>query len=109
MIEIMNASIYQHQAGFFGSDWQALAEFAADHFMDGVELLVDYGEQPQDLPQGLVYGVHLPIWITWLDIWHNQPDAVERYYQGEREWTRRYAGGQWRSQMLTTLAQLKRR
>lgn len=103
MIELFNASIYQHQADFYGKGWAALANFTEQHNLDGVELLVDLDNHPTDLPEGLVYGVHLPIWITWLDIWRNQSDAVQRYYQGETDWAKRYGGGLWRSDMLNSL------
>jgi len=103
MIELFNASVYQQMAGFHGVGWDAIADFAREHNMQGIELLIDIDGPPDDLPPGLVYGVHLPIWITWLDIWRNQPDAVQRYYQGEQDWARRYAGGIWRSQMLNGL------
>lgn len=103
MIELINASVYQQAAGFHGVGWSAIADFARDHDMQGIELLIDIDNPLDDLPYGLVYGVHLPIWITWLDIWRNQSDAVQRYYQGEQDWARRYAGGIWRSQMLNGL------
>jgi len=103
MIELVNASVYQQATGFYGDGWQAISHFCDEHTIDGVELLVDLDGMPNDVPTGLVYGVHLPIWISWLDIWHNKHDAVERYYAGEQDWAQRYGGGLWRSQMLQGL------
>lgn len=93
MKQLMNFSVYSSDTERFGHNWQAVAAYARQYKLDGLELLTGF-DPPPELPAGLVQGVHLPFWVTWLDVWRGRPGAVERYFPGiPPEYLPYYCGG----------------
>ena len=92
--ELINFSVYSEDTVRFNHDWQAVAAYTRGlPKIAGVELLLGY-EPPPLVPEGLVKAVHLPFWVTWLDVWHDKPDALARYFPDvEAEHLIYYCGG----------------
>jgi len=79
MKELFNFTVWQ--ASRFENDWTSIEGYIDHHGVDGIELLISgTGPPPAAIPKDKIVGVHLPFWITWLDIWKQVPDAVSRYY-----------------------------
>lgn len=107
MQELINFSVYSSDIERFGHDWQALAEYTQRlGGIAGLELLISYDPLPA-VPPGLVQGVHLPYWVTWLDVWREGKVGVARYFPDippeQLHW---YCGGSDAQTMVTTLRQL---
>ncbi len=69
--ELINFSTHSGDTARFNHDWSAVAAYVTALGLDGLELLLGY-EAPPALPPGLVQAVHLPFWLTWLDIWRGR-------------------------------------
>lgn len=93
MHELINFSLHPGDIGHFDNDWSAVAAYVQEQGVAGLELLIGDAPPPAAaIPPGLVVGVHLPYWISWLLAWqgHAPPlsddDAwlAERLYGGQR-------------------------
>lgn len=107
MQTLVNWSVYPSDVERFADGWHGIARYVADFGLDGVELLI--GAQPlaDDIPAGLVHGTHLPLWLSWLDIWRNDATAVSRYFPEAEPWmVNWYGGGQNPADMVRNLAGL---
>lgn len=108
MQELINFSTYSIDTERFGNDWQAIATYT--HQFDGIaglELLLGYEPPPPAIPAGLVRAVHLPFWITWLDVWRAGEAGLARYFPDiDRQWLQFYCGGPNRAAMIATQRQL---
>jgi hypothetical protein len=77
---LINFSVHPSDINRFENKWEDLQEYVNDNKLDGVELLIGYDEPENDIPKELVKTIHLPFWVTWLDVWKNGEDAVKKYY-----------------------------
>jgi hypothetical protein len=107
MQELINFSVYSSDTERFSNDWQAIAAYTQQlDGITGMELLISYDPLP-DVPPGLVRGVHLPYWVTWLDVWREGEAGVARYFPDiapdQLYW---YCGGSNAQAMVATLRQL---
>lgn len=88
MHELINFSTHTSDIERFSNDWSAVAAYVAEHNLAGVELLTGSDPPPPNLPPGLVQAVHLPFWISWLEVWRGATDlpkadpAVIRWIYG---------------------------
>ncbi|MCB0174136.1 MAG: TIM barrel protein [Anaerolineae bacterium] len=107
MQELANFSVYSIDTERFGHDWPAIAAYTHNlTAIAGLELLIGYEPLPV-IPAGLVRAVHLPFWITWLEVWQRGQVAAERYFPGiEPEALKYYCGGPDRGEIVNTLRQL---
>ncbi|MEM7797815.1 MAG: TIM barrel protein [Chloroflexota bacterium] len=104
---MVNWSVYPMDVERFADGWQGVARYVAAYGFDGVELLIGDQPLPAEIPSGLVQGIHLPLWISWLDIWRNAPDAIERYFpQTDPGWATYYGGGHNSAEMTANLSRL---
>jgi len=101
MRELINFSVYDSDTARFDHNWQLVAEYAHQHGLAGLELLIGFEPPPDGIPAGLVQAVHLPFWITWLDVWQARPGAVERYFADvDRRYLDYYCGGATPAEMV---------
>ncbi len=106
--ELINFSAYPIDTDRFDNDWQAIAAYTRAHGVDGLELLIGYDPLPRT-PPGLVRGVHLPFWITWLDVWRDVPGALGRYFPDlDPAWLQFYCGGRTSTEIIETMGQTLR-
>ncbi|MEM9774754.1 MAG: sugar phosphate isomerase [Chloroflexota bacterium] len=109
MKTLVNWSVYSMDIDRFANGWQGVERYVADYRLDGIELLIGYDRPSADIPSGLVHGIHLPLWVSWLDIWRNAPDAVERYFpQADPRLVTYYGGGHNPADMALNLGRLWR-
>ncbi len=105
MKELTNFSVYSEDTGRFNNDWQAALDYTQKHGLNGLELLLNY-DPPPETPPGLVQAVHLPFWITWLDVWRGVPNAAERYFPNlDPRWLQYFCGGTSPEACLETMRQ----
>ena len=110
MKTITNWSAYPSEVNRFADGWQGIQRYVTNYGLDGIELLIGSDPLPGDIPAGLVHGVHLPLWLTWLDIWRDIPGAVKRYFpQADSGWVTNYGGGYNRAEMIQNLCHLWRK
>lgn len=104
MQTLINFSAYSLDTVRFENDWQAIAAYAHSlEAIDGLELLIGYDPLPP-IPAGLVRAVHLPFWVTWLEVWRLGKTAAERYFPGVNEESLKfYCGGQDQEEIIATL------
>uniref|UniRef100_UPI003566E501 TIM barrel protein n=1 Tax=Labilibaculum sp. TaxID=2060723 RepID=UPI003566E501 len=57
-----------------------LKDFIAEKKIEGIELLIGYDTPSGNIPMELVKSVHLPFWVTWLEVWRNGEEAAKSYF-----------------------------
>ena len=77
---LMNFSVHPSDLNRFENGWEGLQEYIIEKDMDGVELLIGYDVPSNDIPKDIVKSVHLPFWVTWLDVWRKGADATKYYF-----------------------------
>lgn len=104
MRQLVNWSVYAEDVAQFPDRWNGVARYVADKQLDGIELLIGRDAPDADIPRELVRGVHLPLWLSWLDIWHDLPGATERYFpQADSGWIEWCGGGHTSAELVSTL------
>ncbi len=106
MKHLTNFSNYSFDTDQFNELRTELPAYLKKHDLAGVELLIGYTEETL-LPPDNIAGVHLPFWVTWLNIWNEKSGAVENYYPGvpanHIPWM---CGGNNKKEMVRSLANL---
>jgi hypothetical protein len=107
MQELINFSTYSLDTDRFNNDWAAITAYVRNlNGIAGLELLIGYEPLPA-IPAGLVRAVHLPFWITWLEVWRSGEAGVARYFPDvSPEWLPYYCGGPTPADMVAVLRQL---
>ncbi len=77
---LIDFSIYPPDLNRFENGWKGLEEYVESKKLDGVELLIGYDRPSNDIPKEIVKSVHLPFWVTWLDVWRKGEDAAKAYF-----------------------------
>lgn len=60
--------------------WQGLKKYIENSDADGVELLIGYEATSDEIPKEIVKSIHLPFWITWLDVWRKGEQGLKAYF-----------------------------
>lgn len=104
MKHLTNFSIYKYDIDQFYDVKTELSQLLNDLSLDGLELLMG-GHPIPDLPMNEIASVHLPFWVTWLDVWRGEPGAIDHYFPEVEESRIRYmCGGYTPTEMTETLA-----
>lgn len=61
-------------------EWEGLKKYIDASQADGVELLLGYEPASDAIPKELIKSVHLPFWITWLDVWRKGEVGLKAYF-----------------------------
>ncbi len=77
---LIDFSIYPPDLNRFENAWKGLEEYVERKELDGVELLIGYDRPSNDIPKEIVKSVHLPFWVTWLDVWRKGEDGAKAYF-----------------------------
>lgn len=77
---LIDFSVYPPDLNRFENGWKGLEEYVEKKKLDGVELLIGYDFPDKAIPKQIVKSVHLPFWVTWLDVWRKGEDAVKYYF-----------------------------
>lgn len=92
MIKLMNLSTYDYDLKRFNFKSDQIRKFLGKHNMDGVELLNPIMWEEKILPKGIVKGVHLKYYPTWLDFWKNNKNELLRQFKTEDIINQYYSG-----------------
>uniref|UniRef100_UPI00356412F4 hypothetical protein n=1 Tax=Labilibaculum sp. TaxID=2060723 RepID=UPI00356412F4 len=66
---LIDFSIHPSDLNRFSNQWEGLKDFIAEKKIEGIELLIGYDTPSGNIPMELVKSVHLPFWVTWLEVW----------------------------------------
>ncbi|MCT4644760.1 MAG: sugar phosphate isomerase/epimerase [Carboxylicivirga sp.] len=106
MKELINFSNYQYDSQQFTNIDKELPAFLKEHNLQGIELLIGY-EEESIYPKELIHSVHLPFWVTWLDVWNEKDNAISRYFDGvDKSYLNYMCGGETSVEMTDNLAKL---
>ncbi|WOF15486.1 hypothetical protein F1737_01705 [Methanoplanus sp. FWC-SCC4] len=96
--EFLNFSIYSFDIEKFNGDWNCLSEFLRENDIDGVELLVNFDPLPDNIPENIVGGVHLPSFMGWYRVWTDNKFKVPGFI--DQDSLRYFYGGKTRSEII---------
>lgn len=77
---LMDFSVHPSDLNRFSNQWVGLKEYIDEQKIDGIELLIGYDTPSADIPTDCVKSVHLPFWVTWLDVWRKGEEAAKAYF-----------------------------
>lgn len=77
---LMDFSVHPSDLNRFENGWRGLEEYVTEKKIDGVELLLGYDSPSNEIPKSIVKSIHLPFWVTWLDVWRKGEDAAKYYF-----------------------------
>ncbi|MCT4603735.1 MAG: sugar phosphate isomerase/epimerase [Marinifilum sp.] len=91
----------------FENKWEGLKEYIAQQELDGIELLIKYNYPSAEIPKEIVKSIHLPFWITWLDVWRKGESAAKYYFSEMMpEYLQFFCGGRNAAEMVETQKRL---
>jgi hypothetical protein len=77
---LIDFSVHPSDVNRFENKWEGLSNYIEEQKIDGVELLIGYDKPSDEIPAELVKSVHLPFWVTWLDVWRKGEEAARYYF-----------------------------
>jgi len=98
---LLNFSTHKADLALFEKDWQRLEEFVHSQGFDGIELYPVEGLCDEDIPKGLVKGVHLRFFVLIKEIWEEDLAGLEKIF-GDLENAWNFYGGQGKATLLET-------
>lgn len=104
MKHLTNFSVYKYDVEQFDNIDSQLPDFLKNHSLDGLEVLIGY-EQLDVIPRQFVTSVHLPFWVTWLEVWKGLANAAAKYFGTvEEDHVRYLCGGRTKENMIEVQA-----
>ena len=104
---LIDFSVHPSDLNRFSNKWHGLQEYIIEKKLEGVELLIGYDVPSNDIPKEIVKSVHLPFWVTWLDVWRKGEDAAKYYFPNTpKEHLRFCCGGSNKIDMIASQKQL---
>ncbi|PKQ61886.1 hypothetical protein BZG02_14370 [Labilibaculum filiforme] len=103
----MDFSVHPSDLNRFENQWRGLQEYIIDKKLDGVELLIGYDSPSEEIPKEIIKSVHLPFWVTWLDVWRKGGAAANYYFPNvPAEQLQFCCGGENAGEMIATQKKL---
>ncbi|WP_421919885.1 hypothetical protein [Marinifilum sp.] len=100
---LIDFSVHPSDIERFDNRWEGLKEYINQRKLDGVELLIGYDHPSDEIPREIVKSIHLPFWLTWLDVWRKGEKAVKSYFpEVKPEYLKFYCGGRNAAEMVQT-------
>ena len=104
---LIDFSVCPSDVNRFSDGWEGLSKYVDQEGVDGVELLIGYQRPEEEIPREIVKSVHLPFWVTWLEVWRNGMKGVNGYFpEVAPEYLKYCCGGSNASDMVATLHSL---
>lgn len=104
---LIDFSVHPSDLNRFSNQWEGLKEYVSEKKIDGVELLIGYDHPSDEIPRDLVKSIHLPFWITWLEVWRKGEAAAKYYFPNtSADHLQFCCGGQNAVEMVATQKQL---
>jgi len=77
---LIDFSVHPSDVNRFSNQWEGLQKYVAEKNIDGVELLTGYDQPSDKIPKNIVKSIHLPFWVSWLDVWRKGGEAAKYYF-----------------------------
>ncbi len=77
---LIDFSIYPSDLKRLEGGWDGLKKYIESSQAYGLELLIGYEPASDEIPKELVKSIHLPFWITWLDVWRKGEEGLRAYF-----------------------------
>ncbi|MRT92657.1 sugar phosphate isomerase [Ancylomarina sp. 16SWW S1-10-2] len=77
---LVDFSVYASDLERVEGAWKGLKKYIEQSDADGLELLIGYEPASDEIPKELVKSIHLPFWITWLDVWRKGEKGLKAYF-----------------------------
>lgn len=90
-MKLCNFSNTDYHLGWYDSNWNNLKDFLYENKLDGIELLLHGNHNTDGIPSGLVKGLHLSYFPTWLEF-YNDDESYLIDYPTESELIRTFGG-----------------
>lgn len=104
---LIDFSVYPSDLNRFENGWKGLEEYIESKKLDGVELLIGYDFPDKEIPKEIVKSVHLPFWVSWLDVWRKGDGAAKSYFpEISSENLKFCCGGSNKKDMIATQKQI---
>ncbi|MCH4888630.1 TIM barrel protein [Acidaminobacter sp. JC074] len=87
---LCNFSNTNYHLNWYKDGWDGLTEFIDKNKMDGIELLLHGNEDVDHIPKGLVKGLHLSYFPTWLEFYKGE--AYELDFPDDESLIRTFGG-----------------
>lgn len=91
MLKLCNFSNYPDELEMFKNG--SVNNLLRNHNLDGVELLFGQEWSAEQLPKERIKGVHLPFYVSWMDFWFQDKDALIQNF-GTLQQAYDYYGGE---------------
>jgi len=82
---LIDFSVHPSDLNRFSNKWLGLQEYILEKNIDGVELLIGYDAPSKEIPSDIVKSIHLPFWVSWLDVWRKGEEAAKYYFPNVSE------------------------
>ncbi|WP_321515801.1 TIM barrel protein [Marinifilum fragile] len=104
---LIDFSVHPSDVDRFDNKWEGLKEYINTKELDGVELLIGYDQPSDEIPKEVVKSIHLPFWVTWLDVWRKGEEAAKYYFPDvNNDYLQFCCGGRNASEMVQTQKKL---
>ena len=77
---LIDFSVHPSDVNKFDNKWEGLKTYIKEKNIDGIELLIGYDKPSDEIPNEIVQSIHLPFWVTWLDVWRKGEEAAKYYF-----------------------------
>lgn len=92
MKRLFHLSTTSKQLDLFDKDWEQIKGFIEKNRMDGIEVGLTLDYPLEQIPAGIVEGVHLSFYPMWLDFWRQDQVKLQQLFEDE-EAIKSYYGG----------------
>jgi len=79
-LNLVDFSVHPSDLERLEGGWKGLKKYIEASQADGLELLIGYEQASDEIPKELVKSIHLPFWITWLDVWRKGGRGLKTYF-----------------------------
>ncbi len=88
---LCNFSNTTYNLGWYQGLWQNLEAYLSKHKIEGIELLLHGNDDISAIPEGLVQGLHLSYFPTWLDFYRGN-EAYKKDFPEKEDVIKAYGG-----------------
>lgn len=78
-MKLCNFSNTDYHLSWYNQSWHELSHFLNTNQLDGIELLLHGNYDISNIPKGIVKGVHLSYFPTWLEFYKQDPIYIEDF------------------------------
>jgi len=98
---LLNFSSLARDLALFHGNWQKLADFVSQQGFNGVELYPVENVDPEQIPKGLIRGLHLRFFVLQNELWKGDIHGLKRIF-GSLDTVRAFYGSTNKEAILST-------